>query len=394
MRVESTGPSALPGPYCPFTGRSLRPWWRKLAVLATFLLGLGAVVAGAAWVCALADPPLPVAVAVVVAAGLALFYLVALTGGWLRVAILAAVAVLAAAVAVLDPAIPALPETWPPDLRAAADRLREARPGGVAVAVLGGALVALACGGHALLLGWAAWRFRWPLERVWFSRFHPVFGTRYDPRDRAAGPVALLAIRDGLMRDKLVWLSVGPDAQGVRCGSGSEPAVPLPKLDEPIQIFLQGGRWLHWVPRPCDAAVLLPILSEPASHPSENVSWQPVDGLPVRDLFEGDNDTYAKTYSGEAPRLLGVLIRCRLTVPDCPGVPEAVVFVVDPAGQLRVEYPPCDIKVDARLSACSLRIDWGEASFEFDTSDPEPVAVIHAGREVLLFLPAPGENPA
>lgn len=217
-------------------------------------------------------------------------------------------------------------------------------------------------------------------ERMWIARFHPVWRRRYTP-DESPHPVAgVLWVRDDeLLTDKLIWLvSRRPDA-AFRFApplSVSRPAaIPLGALRAPVTLWRERGRfWSRAGELPERAAVLrllfTPQGADPVSHGADGADEPPPlvitedpDNLPVRDLYAEDEGCVAKRYEPgfEAGELFGLLLDSRPMRRDEDGEPADVprfTALLREGERLRVERPHPDLLGEPHLEDGRALLPW------------------------------------
>jgi hypothetical protein len=415
------------GPYCPLTGRLLRPWWSTVLYVGFHVLSLVAIFVGTNHLHTLIHGPGVEgrSTTIFLWAGVAtLVYVV----GWFH----ARLGFVTRLVLTLG-ALWAIGWDWGTDRpvsfadaqlewtlsldqeRARWDTFLE--EAGAPPALVLFALLYAAAGAVVTFQTVRAVVRSWNLpERMWFARFHPVWRRRYAP-DESPHPLAgILWVRDDeLLTDKLIFLiSRRPDAAfrfAPPLSVSRAAAIPLGALRTPVTLWRERGRfWSRAGELPERAAVLrllfAPGGADPVSHGADGADEPPPlvvtedpDDLPVRDLFAEDEGSLAKRYEpGFQPgELFGLLLDSRPMRREEDGAPADVprfTALLREGDRLRVERPHPDLLGEPHLEDGRALLPWrgpdGEArTLEVDarTDSIHFVEQETAGGYHLLFLP-------
>jgi|GEM_PF-4333213 len=326
------------GPYCPITGRRLRPWWSTSLWAAFHALSLVAIFVAAhhahTWIHGPEQPGRSTPIFVWIAVATALY-----VAGWffarlgfatrlaLALGAIGAVALEWTADTPLGFADPNL--AWTLDLDAERERwdafLAEAGlPPALALFAFVYAILGLLVAAQTVRSVVRSWNLP---KRLWFARYHPVWRRRYTP-DESAHPIAgvLWVADDELLTDKLVWLASDRVETAIRfappVAAADPPAIPLGSLRAPVVAWRERtGQWHIEGELPADAARLRLLFAPPAlvqrSAPGDPPPplVVPIDpgAQAVRDLFAEDEGSVAKRYEDpdERGRLFGLLIDSR-----------------------------------------------------------------------------------
>lgn len=381
------------GPYCPITGRLLRPWWSTSLWAAFHALSIVAIFVAAnhahTWAYGAEAPGRSTPIF----AWFGVATLVYVTGWFfarlgfaarlvLTAGAIAAVALEWTADAPLGFADPNL--AWTLDL----DAERERWDAFLAEAGLPPAL-ALFAFGYAILgaiVAFQTLRFvvrSWSLpSRLWFARYHPVWRRRYTP-DESAHPIAgLVWVEDDeLLTDKLVWLASDRVETAVcfapAVDAAEPPAIPLGALEHGVVVWRERtGQWHTTGELPSGAAHLRLLFAPPAlvqhSAPGDPPPplVVPIDPAiqAVRDLFEADEGSVAKRYSDpdERGQLFGVLLDSRPAREEdgaLAAVPRFTALVRD-GERLVAERPHPDLVGEPHLESGRALLPWRGADGE------------------------------
>lgn len=386
------------GPHCPFTGRMVRPLSQRVALLACeTALALGQVLVGLF----LLESWLGPAGGLLGGVGLALCLALTWVEPRARAIGLGVSALLFAGSAwrALGTGR-ALDGTgldgWSGRVVAELQRADEALEqvlGTGAFPVLAATLAVLSAALLAIELA-ASWRVRDLPQRLWFARFHPVWGRPYAPRESAHPWLAVLAVdRDPVLAEKLVFLGLSPGANSLRIAAqpalgqrGAGLHVPLAGLAEPLVLWVEGAAvYQRGELGPASGAELRFLLHRPfVAPPSRVPEWVPSSTaeLPLLDYFAADDGLFAKRY-GRAPsqRLFGLLFDSRPTSPEAGGVPRfTALLLVD--GRPQVERPHADLLGAPRYDPEQQRwwIHWRQGA-----EDPLRLE-LERGRDQVVFV--------
>ncbi|QDU65853.1 hypothetical protein [Engelhardtia mirabilis] len=374
------------GPYCCFTGQTIRPWYHRL------LFGLYHLATAVALVMymleALADNA-PVVYDFAAGVGGAVIYLLCVRAPRIHAVTLVLVFAIAT-----QSAVETFGEEQPLDLAglpgwiAGAEGLLERSDEFLLQAAKTTTFTSVAAI-HALVtliplgvLVAGLLRSRRLPQRLWFARFHPVWRRRYTDRETPHPFLGVLAVmRDPLLAEKLVWLQLPPGTDALRIGargtleSATDPRVPLAEQLGDLVLFRERGLLHANGPVPSGGHAELRTFLEPlnpAGHMGlgERV-FAEVDSLPVRDLHAEENALFGKHRPNQQrPRLFGLLLDSRPNVDaEEPGLPRFVVLLETREG-IVTEYGHPDLETRA-----PIEFDGRQARLPWRTADEEGTAL-------------------
>ncbi len=375
-------PSPPLGPFCCFTGRSIRPWPFRLlhSVLhAAVVIGLPFLALYALGASVGPGPALSIG-----ALG-SLIYLGSLFSPRLHVVLFTGVFTLAAWATVhsfgIERPLALSAEDVPSPVRGLDTLVQNAddfflQAAKISAFTFGAGVLALLCTLPLISTAIQAWKSRNLPRRLWFAKFHPVWRRRYAPEE---GPHPLIGLvyvaSDPLLAEKLLWLKLDRDTRILRFGRNGDPLrAPLAALEREVVLFREARRW-HATDALSEEGPVQMRLFLDVAHPAglgeiPVAATSAAANLPVRDLFAADNGYFAKTYAEtQNTVLLGVLVDSR---PNLEGVEPALprfTLLLARNGELHVEYPHTDLLGRAYLEeeARVVHLPWrGDDDEAFD----------------------------
>jgi hypothetical protein len=369
-------PRATPGPYCCFTGRSVRPWHRRALLLLFHVINALALMV---YALELTQEELNPTSRLTI--GIALAVLALLSGLSPRWSVVTLVTSLVLAV---RGALTTQGEEHPLDLsefpswaQPVSERLESAdsflaQAAHTSAFSLGATIHAivtvLALVGLVMAIA-RSWRLT---ERLWFARFHPVWRRPIALHESPYPILGVLAVhRDPLLAQKLVWLRMDRQADALRIGArgpqeyAHAPRIPLAEQLGDLVLLREGQQWHISGALPGGGHAELRSLLLPL-HPAGRKGlgqrrYADVERLPVRDFFADQNALFGKrARDGYPPRLFGLLIDGRQEANDRETSLPRFCVLVEREGAVELEYghPDLERRAPLELDDDTVRLAW------------------------------------